>query len=216
MPSIHIVDRYFKAVSHFKIENDLKGLDFYIPEKDGIDVNKFPISIKKGYIALVIGAQHFTKRMPNEKLIELCKQISLPIILIGGKEDVLNGTSIEKEVGSNVYNACGKYNLFESASIIKQAQLVISHDTGMMHIAAAFNKKIVSIWGNTVPEFGMYPYMPHYQQNSFISEVKNLPCRPCSKIGKTSCPKGHFKCMNDIDINMIRNIVLKNMNGYSN
>jgi ADP-heptose:LPS heptosyltransferase len=203
MPPIHIVDRYFKAVSYFKIENDLKGLDFYIPEKDEIDVSQFPIKLNQGYIALVIGAQHYTKRMPNQKLIELCKQISLPIILVGGKDDITNGSIIEKGVGKNVYNTCGKYNLFESASIIKQAQLVISHDTGMMHIASAFNKKIISVWGNTVPEFGMYPYMPQHHQSSYITEVKNLPCRPCSKIGKTSCPKGHFKCMNDIDLHAI-------------
>jgi ADP-heptose:LPS heptosyltransferase len=86
---------------------------------------------------------------------------------------------------------------------------VISHDTGMMHIAAAFNKKIISIWGNTVPEFGMYPYMPQHSKNNFVAEVKNLSCRPCSKIGKTSCPKGHFKCMNDIDLDEIDKAILK-------
>lgn len=200
MPVMHIVDRYFKAASKFKIKNDLKGLEFFIPEKDEIKLSELPTNLAKGYIAVVIGAQHFTKRMPNDKIVAMCKSMPLPVVLIGGKEDLINAKSIESELGSSVYNACGKYNLFQSASLIKQSKLVISHDTGMMHIAAAFNKKIISIWGNTVPEFGMYPYLPEKPQNNYMAEVKNLACRPCSKIGKTSCPRGHFKCMNDIDL----------------
>jgi ADP-heptose:LPS heptosyltransferase len=69
-----------------------------------------------------------------------------------------------------------------------------------MHIAAAFRQKIIVIWGNTVPEFGMYPYLPAEQH--FYSIEQKLDCRPCSKIGYSSCPKGHFKCMQlqDIDV----------------
>jgi ADP-heptose:LPS heptosyltransferase len=203
LPVLHIVDRYFEAAINFNIKNDLEGLDFFIPVKDEVKQHELPETHSKGFIALVIGAQHFTKRMTNDKIIELCQKLPLPIVLVGGKEDVTNANQIEHALGSKVFNACGKYNLFQSASIIRQSSLVISHDTGMMHIAAAFNKKIISVWGNTVPEFGMYPYMPAHHENSFIAEVKNLSCRPCSKIGKTSCPKGHFKCMNDLNTNVI-------------
>ena len=73
----------------------------------------------------------------------------------------------------------------------------------MMHIAAAFKKKIYSVWGNTIPQFGMYPYMA--ASNSKIIEVKGLGCRPCSKIGYDKCPKGHFKCMQEIDENLFLN-----------
>lgn len=211
MPVVHIVDRYFEATKNFNIKNDLKGLDFFIPEKEEVNQHELPETHSKGFIAMVIGAQHFTKRMTNDKIIELCQKLPMPIVLIGGKEDVTNANLIELALGAKVYNACGKYNLFQSASIIKQSNMVISHDTGMMHIAAAFNKNIISVWGNTVPEFGMYPYMPAHQENSYIAEVKNLSCRPCSKIGKTSCPKGHFKCMNNIDSDEI----LKRAYSYS-
>jgi ADP-heptose:LPS heptosyltransferase len=199
LPNLHIIDRYFKATSVFNISNDLKGLDFFIPEKDLVPLDELPSHFAQGFIAFVIGAQHFTKRMPNHKIIELCNSLPLPVVLIGGKEDYNNGIEIEQALGEKVLNVCGKYNLFQSASIIKHAKLVISHDTGMMHIAAAFRKKIISIWGNTVPEFGMYPYMPQNASQSYIAEVKGLSCRPCSKIGKTMCPEGHFKCMNNID-----------------
>jgi ADP-heptose:LPS heptosyltransferase len=66
-----------------------------------------------------------------------------------------------------------------------------------MHIASAFQKNIVSVWGSTVPAFGMYPYL--VENNFKIIEVNNLSCRPCSKIGYEKCPKGHFKCMYNIN-----------------
>jgi ADP-heptose:LPS heptosyltransferase len=203
LPEIHIVERYFKAASVFKITNDLRGLDFFIPEKDVVQLHELPRQFAEGFIAFVIGAQHFTKRMPNHKIIDLCNTLPLPIVLIGGKEDYNNGIEIELALGAKVLSVCGKYNLFQSASLVKQAKLVIAHDTGMMHIAAAFQKKIISIWGNTVPEFGMYPYMPQHLTHSYIAEVKGLPCRPCSKIGKTKCPEGHFKCMNNMNTDEI-------------
>lgn len=209
MPVVHIVDRYFKALENLGVRNDNKGLDFFIPEKFEFQVNELPDAFKNGYVAIVIGAQHFTKRMPNQKIIELCNKITFPIVLIGGKEDMQNAFEIEAKTKSKLINACGKYNLFQSASIIKNANVVISHDTGMMHIAAAFQKKIISVWGNTVPEFGMYPYMPIHQENNYVAEVKHLNCRPCSKIGKKACPKTHFKCMNEIDLNDISKQVME-------
>ena len=133
--------------------------------------------------------------------------------MLGGKEDEQVGEEIASffkvsAIGSDrervlredlgkkaeVYNACGKFNLNQSASLLKEAVVVFSHDTGLMHIAAAFGKKIYSIWGNTIPEFGMYPYRTQF----VIFENKKLKCRPCSKIGFDSCPKKHFKCMNDV------------------
>jgi len=86
-----------------------------------------------------------------------------------------------------VYNACGKFSINQSASLVQQARMVISHDTGLMHIAAAFKKKIISLWGNTIPEFGMFPYFP--DENSRIIQVEGLTCRPCSKIGYDRCPR---------------------------
>lgn len=203
LPATHIVDRYMTAAAPLHVNNDLQGIDFFIPTKHEVALSSLPENFRKGYVALVIGAQHFTKRLPNHKLIALCNQMHLPVVLIGGKDDYANAAAIENQCGNLVFNACGQYNLFQSASLIRQASLVITHDTGMMHIAAAFQKKTISVWGNTVPEFGMYPYLPMHAERSYMAEVKNLNCRPCSKIGKTACPKGHFKCMEEIDIDII-------------
>ena len=102
-------------------------------------------------------------------------------MLLGGMEDIATGDAIAGYTEGQVYNACGKFSINQSASLVQQARLVISHDTGLMHIAAAFKKKIISLWGNTIPEFGMYPYFP--DENSRILQVDGLSCRPCSKIG---------------------------------
>ena len=142
-----------------------------------------------------------SKKLPTEKIISICKKLNQPIIVLGGKEDAERGMEIENSVGTTIYNACGKYNLNQSASLIMQATKIITHDTGLMHVAAAFKKEIISVWGNTVPAFGFTPYLP--APTSKMIEVKNLSCRPCSKIGYEKCPKGHFKCMKDIDENEI-------------
>ena len=207
LPNEHIVDRYLKTVENLGVKNDGGGLDYFIPIQDEIDINLLktpnlkpnqqPFLKESGgqYIAFVIGAAHATKRLPTEKIVEICDKVTLPVILLGGKEDIQNGLIIENQTYGKVINLCGRLNLNQSASIVRQAKAVITHDTGLMHIAAAFRKDIISVWGNTIPEFGMTPYLP--TKASKIFEVKDLKCRPCSKIGFDSCPKNHFRCMND-------------------
>ncbi|MBI3509395.1 MAG: glycosyltransferase family 9 protein [Bacteroidetes bacterium] len=199
LPRVHIVDRYFETVKELAVKNDGKGLDYFIPEKDNIDIHSLPQNFQNGFIAFAVGAKFFTKQLPEEKIISIIEKLKKPVVLLGGKEDEARAEKICDAVGKSVFNACGKYNLNQSASVLKQAELVITHDTGLMHIAAAFKKKIFSVWGNTVPQLGMYPYLPG--EGSRIIEVKDLSCRPCSKIGFSKCPKGHFKCMKNIDVN---------------
>jgi ADP-heptose:LPS heptosyltransferase len=199
LPEKHIVDRYLETVEHLGVKKDGGGLDYFLTDADGVSTAEYEMAEKKGYVAVVIGGQHATKILPTEKLIAVCEKVNKPILLIGGKEDVERGEIIASAV-SNTYNMCGKFSINQSAYLIQQAESVITHDTGMMHIAAAFHKKIYSVWGNTVPEFGMYPYLA--DSASKMIEVKGLSCRPCSKIGYKKCPKGHFKCMNDIDVNL--------------
>jgi ADP-heptose:LPS heptosyltransferase len=199
MPDIHIVDRYFKAAKTLGVVNDGKGLDYFIPAEDEYDLAKLPADFQQGYAAFVIGTKHATKRLPGHKIISICKKINTPVILLGGPEDAGKAEEIATTCGPLVLSMCGSLNLNQSASLVRQAKVVITHDTGLMHIAAAFRRKIISIWGNTVPKFGMYPYMPGDEEKSTIIEVTGLKCRPCSKLGYDRCPKGHFKCMEEID-----------------
>lgn len=208
LPQLHIVDRYLAAAAPLGVQNDGLGLDYFIPETDDVAAKVF-LDRHLGahipaFIALVTGAAHATKRLPEARLVELCRLISMPVVLLGGPDELEQGERIVAQSGQHVLNGCGKLKLNQSAAVLRQAQTVITHDTGLMHIAAALGKNIVSIWGNTVPEFGMAPYMPDGNTVGKILEVKGLSCRPCSKIGHQTCPKGHFRCMNDIDFSEIR------------
>ena len=210
MPDRHIVDRYLDTVASFGVKNDGAGLDYFIPAADKIKPQDIPTSHQAGYIGLVIGAALATKKLPLHKLKEICTGARHPLILLGGPEDAAIAEELTAIDPIKIYNACGKFNLNESADIVQQAKLVITHDTGLMHIAAAFKRPILSVWGNTVPEFGMAPYygenyLYNYRPGKTkglsgdlpyeILEVKGLGCRPCSKIGYKKCPRGHFKCM---------------------
>lgn len=199
LPAVHIVDRYLAAAAPLGVRNDGQGLDYFIPPAEEVALASLPAAFQTGYVAFAIGAQHATKRLPPERILELCGKLAWPVVLLGGPEDAATGQMVEAHFaashpGPPVLNACGQYSLHQSASLVRQAQLVISHDTGLMHIAAAFQKEIYSVWGNTVPAFGMYPYRTPYH----VLEVQGLDCRPCSKIGYDRCPKGHFNCMRKI------------------
>lgn len=202
LPNKHIVERYFEAIANIGVKSDGKGLDYFLNEQDEVNCSDLFFKAQPTkFIALVVGGSYFTKQIPLNKLKEICKNSRLPVILMGGKSDKV----IAEELLSsfpNLINACGNFSLNQSASIICQAEWVITSDTGLMHIAAAFNKKIISVWGNTIPEFGMGPYLPNVENK--ILEVKDLKCRPCSKLGYKKCPKEHFKCMNEIDFSFVK------------
>lgn len=201
LPNVHIVDRYLKAVEFLEVKNDFKGLDYFLPKE--LIVPKFLSNLELNQcIVMVLGANHNTKKIPKHKISEFISSQSKTILLIGGKEDAPIGEELEN-IHDNAINCAGKTSLHESAFVIKNCAEVITPDTGMMHIAAAFQKKIVSVWGNTVPEFGMYPYLPKQKDSFKIIENNNLSCRPCSKIGFDKCPKRHFKCMEELNLTEI-------------
>jgi len=204
LPDIHIVDRYMETIAFLGTQNDGLGLDYFISEQDRKQTSELIAKFKNAYHVFVIGGAHFTKQIPSELLIKIANSSTLPIILVGGPEDRAKGEFIIENSNGNIFNACGVFNLNESASIIEQCRKVVSSDTGMMHIASAFQKPILSIWGNTIPEFGMSPYFAeNKKQNNHIFEVQELSCRPCSKIGYKACPKKHFNCMYQIDTDSI-------------
>jgi len=205
MPDVHIVDRLMEAARPLGIVNDGKGLDYYIPDNEKVNIEDIGEAFLDGYVGFVIGGTYATKRLPTEKIIDICIKLKKPVVLLGGPEDQKTGDDIVNAVGEKVKNACGKYSLNQSASLVEQADAIISHDTGLMHIAAAFQKPIASVWGNTAPELGMYPYFPDDFPSSGhrIFEIKDLYCRPCSKIGYDKCPKKHFRCMNEISTDSV-------------
>ena len=213
MPDIHIVDRYFKAVEKLGVKNDFQGLDFFISEKNDYPLSELSENFQEGYHAFVIGGTYKTKILPAVKIVEIIQKLNEPVILLGGPDDVERANEILDKISKSqnlrisesqqLISLVGKINLEQSASIVKKAKSVLTNDTGLMHIAAAFHKNIVSVWGNTVPELGMYPYLPKEKEKCHIVECKDVKCRPCSKLGFKECPRKHFNCIMKIDCDTI-------------
>lgn len=200
MPDVHIVDRYMDSLKAFGINNDNKGLDFFWSEKGKSEKVELPEAHLNGYIGVGIGAAHWRKKLRVPQYVEMCKNLNYPIVLLGGPTESAEGEKIAAECGPLVYNSAGKCSLEASATIIKECQLLITPDTGIMHIAAALKKPIISIWGATVPEFGMYPY-----QNEALNEMvqaDHLKKRPCSKLG-TKCKYKPCKCIDELPLNKL-------------
>ncbi len=210
MAKRHITDRCMDAVAPLGVVNDGMGLDYFIPEDHHIQATDLPTSHLAGFMAIVIGASYYTKKLPVEKLQTLCAALDFPVVLIGGKEDAKEGHAIASINTVKIYNACGKFSLHESADLIRQSKLVISHDTGLQYIACALNKKVLAIWGGTSPLLDVEPY---YGINQLVAHansiayknfiVPNLSCQPCSNYGTKKCPKGHFNCMQKQNIQAI-------------
>ena len=213
MPPTSIVERYFKTVKHLGVRNDGQGLDYFTGDDTKLENRDIPMSHWAGYVGCVIGGSYNTKKLPVDKWKEFCSKVPYPVILMGGPEDREEGNQISAQDKIKIYNACGKFSINESAMLVKLAKVIVSNDTGLMHIAAAYKKPIVSLWGNTSPEMGMFPYYGYndlnktIEQKMHIMENINLKCHPCSKLGYQRCPKKHFKCMNDLNMSELVEIV---------
>lgn len=199
MPKVHVVDRYFETVKELGVKNDLLPCDFFLTPEDEVNLQEYGLE-NKAYVAVAIGAQFATKQMPVELMAQVLAKVNVPVVLLGGPMDRERSSTLSKALNrENLIDFCGKLSLRQSAFMTKHAAVLLTGDTGLMHIASCFETPIVSVWGNTVPDFGMYTYAPAKPQNFTIHEVNGLPCRPCSKIGYQECPKKHFKCMRDQD-----------------
>jgi ADP-heptose:LPS heptosyltransferase len=208
LPTTHIVQRFLDVVSSLNIKDDGGGLDFYIAKEDEVASHDLPTAHSAGYYVLNIGSKYFTKTFPTDKFIELCSKLDHPIIIVGGREDILAGAQIAAQDTIKIYNACGKFNHGETADIMQKAKVVIGNVNDLMYMACAFKKPIVTLWGSTSPKFGKTPYygenfMRHQQKPMFENVYLNLRCQPCSETGFDICPKGHFNCMQKIDVNEI-------------
>lgn len=189
----HVVGRILDTVKTLGVEDDGKPVDYFISGEERFDIEDLPPAFRRGYVAFVIGGQHFTKRLPFEKISSICARLHLPVVLLGGPEDREVGERLERKVGDVVLNLCGKLSFNTSVSALAQSKMVIAHDTGLMHISGAFDKPVISVWGATSPEkFGVWPYRSTVR---YEAQVPGLRCNPCSNFGSSKCPKGHFKCM---------------------
>ena len=195
----HIVERYGATLQPLGITLDNEGLDFFLPPEAEASAaaiwdTRQHRDFVNSYLAVVLGASYRTKRWVPKYFPELLNAYGHPVLLLGGQDTREDAALIERGLKVGCINRVGKDSIPVAAALMKQCHAVLTHDTGFMHIAAAFGMQIYSLWGNTVPEFGMTPYKTPHE----ILEVKPLSCRPCSKLGFDDCPQRHFKCMKQL------------------
>ena len=209
---IPIPERYIEPLKPFSIINDNKGLELFFPDEVRLNVSdrvaKEQLQAYGYTIGICPSAKHFTKRWQLERFSELgillAKNLKSKIFVFGGYTDKDLGAAISSQINSTAgnktaMNFCGEFSILETASAMELCDLIVTNDSGLLHIASAMKRKIVAIFGSTVREFGFFPYM----SDAVVLELKDLRCRPCSHIGRNRCPKGHFKCMKDISVEMV-------------
>lgn len=186
----HIVERYGAALGPPGLQLDDGGLEFFVSEESESTANAWLEGEKRIPIGMALGATYATKRWPfwNELADKIDPEKYVPVLL-GGPGDAPVAEAFVRRFPSAI-NAAGRCNLNVSAALLSRCATLVTPDTGLMHIAAALGVPIVGIWGNTVPDFGMYPYRARH-----VVLENALPCRPCSKLGHRSCPQKHFRCM---------------------
>ena len=211
LPDHHLVHRMFEGLNKLPVKPDELGLDYFIPDKDKVAKEWLPEAFGEAYVVFCISASHNTRKLPVRRMIELCDKINKPIVLLGSKEDADTGEAIRKffnqfaspgyeegilqlNKGTIIYNACGKFNFNQMASVVKQSRAIFTFDNEFIPIASAFKKEIFGLWGNTILLFGQYPYRTKFT----VLENNKTSCRPCSATGFAKCPNGHFNCMNQI------------------
>jgi len=204
---ISVADRYIEPVKSYRIENDGGGLEIFIPDETAARITEKVSSLKSRSFGKIVGlcpsAKHATKRWPEERFIEagiiLSRELNAKIVIFGGNNDAELCARISHGIKSKAGDECAidyssQFSLLETAAAMDFCDIIVTNDSGLMHIAAARCKKIVAIFGSTVREFGFYPV----GTENIVIERNGLYCRPCSHIGLDSCPERHFRCMNDI------------------
>jgi len=201
MPRQHVADRYLDTLTHIGVSNDHKGLDYFMAPETSVDVD-----LNKPFIAWSIGGSFTPKKLDTAQVVDVCNKMDVPVYLLGGSQEVEEAETIIEACGQpNIKSFCGKLSLDQTALLIKNSRVLLSNDTGLMHIGAAFKKSIVSFWGCTKPSLGFAPYAAASDSVEILSKISK---RPCSKHGK-SCKHKSLGCIKFIDSKDIEKAVLK-------
>jgi len=211
-----VADRYLETVRRFGVHNDQNGLEVSIPDDLALSVRvrleKFRLEKYKLIIGIAPSARHATKRWLPERYVDLGvaleKKYHLKIFIFGSKDEHEYCSDIAQMINAALgapvaESIAGIFTLLEDAVVMDRCDIIVCNDTGLLHMASARKRKVVAIFGSTVRELGFFPYQTEHR----VVERKELACRPCSHIGQAQCPKGHFRCMNDIGVDDVFNAV---------
>lgn len=197
-----VVSRYRSCVEHLPLALDVEGPEVWLPEERAMGAYGGWTTAPTGRIALAPGAQHATKRWPAERYVELCDRLwseaGLTPVLLGSVADSDVCAAIANASMAPVQRTDGATNVEQTLRVLDTCDALVTNDSGVMHLGAARHRPIVAIFGSTVPAFGFAPYgTPH------VIVEHAVACRPCTHIGRSSCPKGHFACMQGISVDAV-------------
>jgi heptosyltransferase-2 len=219
---VSVADRYLEPVAPWGVVNDGKGLDLHITDETLFGVNARMARLKlhrfEAAFGLCPGARHMTKRWPAERYAEtgirLVKETDGVVLLFGGPEDRVTTSAIAASIGAavgseRVIDLAGELSIMETAAAFEYVDVVLTNDSGSMHVAAARHRPLVAVFGSTVREFGFFPV----HSEATVLEVPGLPCRPCSHIGRSACPEGHLRCLTETNVDSVVQSVLERRTG---
>ena len=191
-----VYQRYFEAVEKQGVKDDGTGTEIFLTfaeEKKVLALLPF-LETNQPVVTICPGAKFNNKRWTKEGFIEVSRQLQslhqAHIVVLGGPGEEALCQEIATSIGGKVSNLAGQLSLLESAAVLKHSRVVVANDSGLMHLAQSQKTPVVAIYGPTVKEFGFFPLETH----STVLETQ-LGCRPCTKMGRDTCPKGHHHCM---------------------
>ncbi|MCG7584496.1 lipopolysaccharide heptosyltransferase II [Photobacterium sp. OFAV2-7] len=136
------------------------------------------------------------KRWPDKYFAQVASEMiqqGYQVWLFGSNKDQAVTSDIQQQIAPELRQHCanlaGKTQLVEAVDLLASCDIVISNDSGLMHIAAAVGTKIIAVYGSTSPD-----YTPPLSQQVEIVHT-DISCRPCFK---RECPYGHLKCLNEL------------------
>ncbi len=207
-----VAERYLEPVREWGVENDGMGLEVFVGdqerEKARHIVHTAGMDGQQSVLGIAPSARHWNKRWPADRFAaaaaELSRRHRAGVILFGAADERDVCGKILQEIRANaprtpVLNLAGSLTLTESAAVMDHCTVVLSNDSGLMHVAAGRKRKVVALFGPTVKELGFFPF----GTTSTVIETNGLRCRPCTHIGRPSCPKAHFRCMLDIPVSRV-------------
>lgn len=206
---VSVADRYMEPLTIMGIESDGKGPELHIPDEILFGVSGKIATLRlnrfKKTIGLCPSSRHYTKRWPEDRFAALgtrfARENDAKVLIFGGPNDLAVTSAIEARINEQAgaeraTSLSGQLSLLETAAAMEYCDVIVTNDSGLMHMASAMKKKLVAIFGSTVREFGFFPY----GTESIVVERNDLYCRPCSHIGRPRCPEAHFRCMNEIGV----------------
>ncbi len=201
--------RYFESAKALGIEYDGKGTEVFPPLSELRKVTEIleqnNLFAETPILVVAPGAQWANKRWTTEGFAAaagtFCTQTGATTVLIGGPGDVEICNRVQTHMKSPALNLAGKLSLMGSAALLGKASMTLTNDTGMLHMAQAMKTPVVAVYGPTTRELGFFP-LP---ENSRVAET-DISCRPCTQKGLNTCPKKHFRCMNDVNPNTVSDL----------